>query len=259
MRVDPVAPSPLTQPHCAAHPERVATGTCVRCGDFYCQECNGEGSWCRTCATRHVRLPWLDRKQLGFIRAYGKTLLLSASEPRRFCAALPSAGSVFDASLFGFSAAALGAAIPSVLMGMLMGFVAWFMPAVQSKSTGWVLLAVVPIYFILGMVVFTFAALIWPFVLRVSCRALSLPMTYGELYRVAMYASGTIMLVWVPIVGLAVLVGQVAFSIMAIAAHTRASLTRSAVAVLLPLFMFMTVFAASYAGFLWWYLSKVPR
>jgi hypothetical protein len=49
---------PTTQARCAVHPERLARGTCKRCGNFACAECDASGFesglTCSECARRSV-------------------------------------------------------------------------------------------------------------------------------------------------------------------------------------------------------------
>ena len=71
-------------PHCSHHPERVAEGPCVRCGDYLCTECvatRGEAGElvCASCSP-HVRatawLPWdEDPQPTTFVRTVGAILL----------------------------------------------------------------------------------------------------------------------------------------------------------------------------------------
>lgn len=65
----PLGPS---QARCATHPEVEATGTCARCGTFYCEGCVQQvfgKPWCATCAARpevhyleHFRLKLWGRR-----------------------------------------------------------------------------------------------------------------------------------------------------------------------------------------------------
>ncbi len=59
----PLGPS---EPRCATHPEEAATGTCSRCGTFFCAECVrwifGK-AWCSTCAAR-PEVNYLERFRL---------------------------------------------------------------------------------------------------------------------------------------------------------------------------------------------------
>lgn len=75
------APSPATGARCANHPERPAVDICSRCGSFACGAClvvgaDGQGV-CQACFERQggesEPMPWEQRKQLGFFRAYWET------------------------------------------------------------------------------------------------------------------------------------------------------------------------------------------
>ena len=54
------------EPRCATHSEEVATGTCSRCGTFFCAGCEQQvfgKAWCATCAAR-PEVAYLERFRL---------------------------------------------------------------------------------------------------------------------------------------------------------------------------------------------------
>jgi hypothetical protein len=56
---------PIT-PRCATHPEEAASGTCARCGTFFCGQCVQlifDKVWCATCAAR-PEINYLERFRL---------------------------------------------------------------------------------------------------------------------------------------------------------------------------------------------------
>lgn len=77
-----------SQAACAIHPERAALQPCGRCGTFACEEClldspPGE-TLCAACVAREgaYLLPWDERKELGILRAWFKSVLPIMLRPR---------------------------------------------------------------------------------------------------------------------------------------------------------------------------------
>lgn len=68
------------QAACAIHADRPAVTTCSRCGTFSCQECLSQSPpgelLCAACVGRSgtSQLPWDHREELGWVRAWFKSL-----------------------------------------------------------------------------------------------------------------------------------------------------------------------------------------
>lgn len=79
----------MHQAACANHPEQLAAGICGRCGDFVCARCalpvEAEVR-CPRCATLgaevpHAAIPWEQREELGWARAWLETARASIVPP----------------------------------------------------------------------------------------------------------------------------------------------------------------------------------
>lgn len=234
--------------HCALHPNAQAVGTCARCGDFFCATCTSEGMFCRACGERGARLPWLDRSELGLLKAFFLTIKTCVREPKRFAAALPKSGSLFEASWFGLLCASIGFGIPSGLLGVVLSLFALVTSKGASPAPWWIGLIAAPFYLLGFLGTFVIGAFGFPLVLKLSTRLCSIPMRYGELLRIVMYTSVGSLIAWVPMVGLGAWLLQLVLTCMAVAAHTRATQTRAAVAVLGPIALIVGAMVLLYAG-----------
>ena len=80
---------------CATHPDRAASYTCQRCGNFLCFECTrltaeSGDVFCPTCeAKAPSTIPWERRKELGVPRAFWETLKETLTSPATFFARTP--------------------------------------------------------------------------------------------------------------------------------------------------------------------------
>jgi hypothetical protein len=120
-------PSGPIEAACAIHAERTAVAACSRCGTFSCQEClsqTPEGSLplCPACVARVSvsQLPWDYREELGWVRAWIKSMGAILLRPGvTFSTAKPE-GDVGGSLLFSF-VAWLVALVPSFVVFALIG------------------------------------------------------------------------------------------------------------------------------------------
>ena len=115
---------------CAVHPERSARLVCTRCGSYGCEACAFSAvagrEICRTCAAQGLAepLPWEQRKELGWWRAYWRTTQLVMLEPTRTFRTPSTENGITGSILFGALAYTLGQAIVLLLvlaMFLMMG------------------------------------------------------------------------------------------------------------------------------------------
>lgn len=72
---------------CAVHPQATASFTCTRCGSYGCDACTFSGvagkEICRACAATGLAepLPWERRREIGWWRAFWRTVKLALLEP----------------------------------------------------------------------------------------------------------------------------------------------------------------------------------
>ncbi len=81
----PTGPVPEERPICQEHSERVAVGTCSRCGRFVCESCVGEHNVCPACVKRQFlslppsapRAQWTTRLLYGHAAFDALTVLVN--------------------------------------------------------------------------------------------------------------------------------------------------------------------------------------
>ncbi|MHB8875333.1 MAG: hypothetical protein ACYC8T_16735, partial [Myxococcaceae bacterium] len=119
------APPAVAGARCALHPERTASGTCPRCGNFACDECSlGGTTLCPACRaqvagpTGREPTPWERRGELGLVQGLWQTWKQTLFEPERFWRSVQPGGSSADALFYAW-ALTLVAAVPTFLMTVL--------------------------------------------------------------------------------------------------------------------------------------------
>jgi len=99
-------PEGVLEAACAIHPERQAETTCSRCGTFSCQECLSPSPsgklLCAACVAREStsQLPWDYRQELGWARAWFKSLKPILLQPGMTFATAKPEGDVGGSLLF---------------------------------------------------------------------------------------------------------------------------------------------------------------
>jgi hypothetical protein len=94
------------QAACAIHADRQAVTTCARCGTFSCQECLSESPpgelFCAACVARATtsQLPWDHREELGWARAWFKSVSAILFRPTATFSTAKSEGDVGGSILF---------------------------------------------------------------------------------------------------------------------------------------------------------------
>ncbi len=107
---------------CAVHGDRDATFTCTRCGTYGCDDCVFAAvvgrEICRSCAAQGLSepLPWEQRKQIGWWRAYWRTTKLVMTSPSATFRTPTTEEGVMGPVLFGAAAYTLGQATVLVLV-----------------------------------------------------------------------------------------------------------------------------------------------
>lgn len=114
-------------PACAIHPDRTAVSPCSRCGTFSCEECLrqtpvGSAPLCAACVERLAvsQLPWDHREDLGWARAWFKSLGAILLRPGVTFATAKPEGDLGGSLLFALLAW-LTALVPSFVLFALIG------------------------------------------------------------------------------------------------------------------------------------------
>jgi hypothetical protein len=209
---------------CALHPERPASATCARCGNFTCDECNPDRrGWCPTCrqqsgkAPAREPTPWERRSELGVARALWLTWHQTLFAPEKFWSSVQPDGPTADAFFYGWVLVAMGA-VPSALMNLLQ---------FQNLSSQWGALSsqlseLSPAFTraievvsshpgIFAIVILLATLFFYPLSLLITSALIHLGCLlfgagkngFGATLRVVAYASAPVVLAWIPIVGAA--------------------------------------------------------
>ncbi|HVG58204.1 MAG TPA: YIP1 family protein [Hyalangium sp.] len=98
-------PEGVLEAACAIHSDRQAVTTCSRCGTFSCQECLSESPsgkfLCAACVARETsQLPWDYREELGWARAWFKSVSAILLRPTMTFSTAKSEGDVSGSLLF---------------------------------------------------------------------------------------------------------------------------------------------------------------
>ncbi|MFY1826835.1 YIP1 family protein [Myxococcus fulvus] len=102
-----VSPPPDSgAPVCAVHPQWMSQHACERCGAFACAQCLRRGPQqelvCEACHARvpHAQLPWDQRAELGWVKAFWKTCVEVMLRPVTTFERTSREASVGDSLLF---------------------------------------------------------------------------------------------------------------------------------------------------------------
>lgn len=93
---------------CALHTDTTATGTCPRCGNFTCGQCERDDAQrCPACvklvgASSAITLPWERRAELGIVKAFVEQIKLAVMKPGQYVAAITPGGSWREPFFFGW-------------------------------------------------------------------------------------------------------------------------------------------------------------
>ncbi|NTX37248.1 MULTISPECIES: YIP1 family protein [unclassified Myxococcus] len=105
---------------CAIHPEWMSFHACTRCGAFACSQCLREGPRgelvCARCHERspHEPLPWDQREELGWAKAFWKTCVEVMLRPGVTFGRMSPEGSVGSSLLFALLTAFVGYFVTSL-------------------------------------------------------------------------------------------------------------------------------------------------
>ena len=236
---------------CAIHPDRVAVGTCDRCGNFYCGDCRGpDGALCINCNQVRSYIPWED-DSLGLWDRYWFTIKRSIVEYQLFARELPVEG--------GLGRPLMYAMIPSMLSSLIIALAAagmadMFIVPSMGADTGAlgqnpiiVLAIAFMFYFVggaVGYVVYTFG---WALVLFISSRLFGAPkLTYEGLFRILCYSSGLNLLSFVPLVGMLVFLYHAVITTLCVVVKADVGTGRGLAVVLAPLGGFIVFCCGGY-------------
>lgn len=109
---------------CAVHPEIDATFVCSRCGSFGCEGCAfsriEKREVCNACAAKGLGkpVPWEQRKELGFFRAFWQTVKLASRSPTAFFRTPATDASLFMPVLHGTLSYSVGLVLTYVVLGL---------------------------------------------------------------------------------------------------------------------------------------------
>jgi hypothetical protein len=235
-----------------------AVASCQRCGDYACSSCLVEGV-CTRCDERLHVLPWQQRNAIGFLPALFGTLKLSIIDPRRFARASAQAATPGDALLF----ALFCSAVNVLLFFALLSPIVWLTiraGAAQGNTPmppWWSIALAFAIGALGSLVAFAAGSYAWALVLRITTAAGSLPTRIVRLWCIVLYASGPLVAAWVPLAGFLAPAYGVVLTIMGVHEATGSkSMLRSALAVLVPLALFLVFGAGSYAAPMYFALQR---
>jgi hypothetical protein len=242
--------APAPQAMCGEHPDRVAAGTCARCGNYYCAACAGrrEGAqgFCRRCDDSRSYVAWEDA-QLGPFARYFETIKSSLAELPKFAAELPLQGGYARPLLFACLPTLASSLITAVAMAAVVG-VSWVDGTVGGDpDTGLFVALGFAVYFFGGLVGYLAYLLIWSAVLVASAHiAGSRGLHYEGLFRILCYASGLNWLYFFPVVGVLVAVYHVVVAVSCIGARGHMSALRALGVYGLPALVFSSCCCGSY-------------
>jgi hypothetical protein len=220
------ATSQEAQAFCAEHRERVAIGTCDRCGNFFCVECAGRSEatqrYCRQCDATRSYVAWEDLS-LPLGQRYLQTLKSSLFELPRFAAELPTRGPLMAPLVYALLptliSTALIAGVNVLLLGDLIESVT--SPITRGKS-GFVDATLFGGVLVAAMASFIAYLVLAPLVLLLSAHAFGARgVSYRGLFRSLCYASGFNFLQFFPVFAPFVLVYHVVLCVACIAASAK--------------------------------------
>jgi hypothetical protein len=223
------APAATVETRCALHPERVAAGTCGRCGNYYCDACtgwrNGGESQCKACSESRTYVAWEDRS-LGIWDRYCRTLRSSLVDLPRFAGELPAKGSLWLALIFAILPTLIAAMLGSALATALFSWLATSLRSTAEARPAVLLASGVMLvtYTLLGLFAYLAYLLAWPLLLLLVARVLSRPeLTYRGALRCLCYASGFNWLYCIPLIGLTAAVYHLIVASYCLGAMSRSS------------------------------------
>ena len=222
--------APHLEARCAVHPERIAVGTCERCGNYFCDACTGwrgdHDLQCKACCAARSYVAWEDRS-LGLWDRYYRTIRRSLVELPRFAGELPAQGSLRLAMVFALlptsMAAMLGSALATALFSWAtnsMREVAEHGPAVRLIVGGTMFVT----YTLAALFAYLAYLLVWPLLLVLVARVLRRhELTYRGALRCLCYASGLTWLYGIPVIGLVAGIYHFVVASVCIGAMSRSS------------------------------------
>jgi hypothetical protein len=246
--------------NCVSHPDRPARASCQRCGDYLCADCVLPGGACAACDAVLLTLPFQERGERGLLSAWMQTIRLSVTDPRRYARAIAHRVRPGEAFWFGSLCMAVSSFLIMLLAGPLLALLFANLPAQegQAPSQWWLGLIVALVYGGLAQASFTFGALAWALVLRVSAAAFGFSTRVRPLLTIVLYSSAPLVIAWLPLVGLVASLYSVVLTVMALHESDRTkSLLRASMVALVPLVASFLTFAVGYGVFLFWMLRNV--
>jgi hypothetical protein len=188
------------------------------------------------------------------VRAYRDTLAFALTDPRQYGAASVES-SRYDAWLFGTLTFAVSSTIAFAFMGLVVGWFANTAAAAKGTSLpGWLMGAVGAFYWVGAHFGFWLGTLLGAFVLRVSCRAFSVPLRTGALWRMIMFSFGPCLFSWVPVFGIGTWVFALLLLVFGVSERGRVSGGRASAAVLLPVGLSLGALTALWIAITIWAL-----
>ena len=238
---------------CARHPERVAVGTCGRCGNYYCDACTGRRGYCAACYASAAYIAWEDGS-LGWWERYYQTVRSSVLQLPRFADELPSEGGVWRALWFALLPTSITALLGAFFMA---AFTSWLGANVADPGDGKPLptLMIGGITFIVSIAstLFAFLAYLaaWPALLLGVARLFGVrQLSYRGAFRCLCYASGLNWMFVIPLVGLAAGIYHFVVAAVCIGAVSRSSTLMGFAIYGLPTFLCGLGSCGAYVAFL---------
>lgn len=122
----------MAEETCRFHPDRVVVGNCVNCGRGICSECTvavADKTYCKECISSLELGPsgeakyvaWERIKEVGFLKALGKTWFNVIFHPKQFFTDMPITGGLGRPLLFGLLWGSLAIIIAGIINILFQG------------------------------------------------------------------------------------------------------------------------------------------
>ena len=236
----PATDQPSAVPEQCAQHETVAVGACIRCGDYYCDDCAGDPpsrALCRRCDRIVGNIPWEhDRESIGSLRAWARTVTRLLSAHRVMARSLPVDGSLRPPITFALIA--WGAHV--VLSALMIGAIRWTQFSFSlarfgaEDAVGRIVVSSDYPHLVMKLVlVLPFVILLAPVGLSGAARVMGGNLSHRASARIVAYTCGYLVWAGIPLCGIAVLFLLPNFLYRALGARTQLSPLRRGMTVCL--------------------------
>ncbi len=202
------------------------------------------------------RTPWLDRRKIGFFRAFFRTIGQAMTSPGKLMRGLPPDSPIGDAWLFLVLVSLLVPLGYVIYPGLL--FIGVGMRV--GGPSGIVFLGVLIAYSVGTVILIPVVVAIYGLFAHLLLRLWGKPRdTIGRTYEALCYGHGSIIMCAVPCLGLCFgWIWPVVSSVLTIKERQRVSGGRAAFAVVTPPVIGLMLFIGAYAGFMYYAITRAP-